>query len=255
MTFTACDVFDYHPYDGKVTGKTDINAKNINRIEESCRGKKEFKFAFISDTQRWYDETEAVVKDINSRPDIRFVIHGGDLSDFGVTKEFLWQRDILEELKVPYVCCIGNHDCIGDGEDVFQKVFGETNFAFTAGNVRFLCLNTVALEYDYSNPIPDFQFIENEMNPSDSTVQKTIFCMHCRPYDEQFNNNVAKPFEYYVKHCRNTQFCISGHIHRTEIKDIYNDGMIYYAANCIGNREYFIFTIKENGYEYEVVNF
>lgn len=253
--FVSCDIFDYHPYSGKITGKTNINAKNIERITESCKGLKEFKFAFISDTQRWYDETEDVVKDINSRNDIKFVIHGGDISDFGVTKEFLWQRDILEGLNIPYVCCIGNHDCIGTGEDVFQKVFGVPNFAFTAGNVRFICLNTVALEYDYSNPIPNFKFIENEINSSDSYVEKTIFCMHCRPNDDQFNNNVAKAFEYYVLSCKKPQFCITGHIHRTEIKDLFNDGLMYYACNCIGNREYYIFTIKEDGYEYEVVDY
>lgn len=30
---------------------------------------------------------------------IDFVIHGGDMSDFGVTKEFLWQRDIMNGIK------------------------------------------------------------------------------------------------------------------------------------------------------------
>ena len=41
----------------------------------------------ISDTQRWYNSTEDVVKALNARGDIDFVIHGGDQSDFGVTKE------------------------------------------------------------------------------------------------------------------------------------------------------------------------
>lgn len=255
LSLTGCDVFDYHPYDGRITGETGINDKNIKRITEQCKGLTEYKFAFISDTQRWYDETEDAVKDINSRTDIRFVIHGGDLSDFGVTKEFLWQRDILNKLKVPYVCCLGNHDCIGTGEEVFKKVFGIPNFAFTAGDVRFICLNTVALEYDYSNPIPDFQFIEDEINSADTVVKKTVFAMHCRPFDEQFNNNVAKPFEYYVKSCRNTQFCISGHNHHTEIKDLFNDGLIYYACTCIADRRYFIFTIKNDSYECEEVSF
>ena len=40
----------------------------------------------ISDTQRWYNSTEDVVKALNARGDIDFVIHGGDQSDFGVTK-------------------------------------------------------------------------------------------------------------------------------------------------------------------------
>ena len=43
-------------------------------------------------------------------------------------------------------------------------IYGDPNFAFTAGNVRFICLNTNAMEYDYSEPVPDFNFIENELN-------------------------------------------------------------------------------------------
>ena len=53
----------------------------------------------MGDSQRWYDATEDFVKEINKRDDIDFVIHGGDMSDFGVTKEFLWQRDIMNGLK------------------------------------------------------------------------------------------------------------------------------------------------------------
>ena len=34
------------------------------------------------------------------------------MSDFGVTDEFLWQRDIMNKLRVPYVALIGNHDCL-----------------------------------------------------------------------------------------------------------------------------------------------
>ena len=49
----------------------------------------------MGDSQRWYDETLDFVNHLNKRDDIDFVIHGGDYSDFGVTDEFLWQRDIM----------------------------------------------------------------------------------------------------------------------------------------------------------------
>ena len=74
----------------------------------------------MGDSQRWYDETEDFVKEINKRNDIDFVIHGGDMSDFGLTKEFLWQRDIMNGLNVPYVALIGNHDCLGTGSRNIQ---------------------------------------------------------------------------------------------------------------------------------------
>ena len=58
-------MIEYHPYDGRISGKTDINKKNIARIEETCRNKETIRFAMIGDTQRWYDETEAFVNALN----------------------------------------------------------------------------------------------------------------------------------------------------------------------------------------------
>ena len=86
---SACDMFEVHPYDTRVKGEKNLNEKFIQQIEENLEGKKTFRFAFISDTQRWYDETEDVVADINRRGDVDFVIHGGDISDFGATHEFV----------------------------------------------------------------------------------------------------------------------------------------------------------------------
>ena len=71
-------------------------------------------------------------KSPNARGDIDFVIHGGDQSDFGVTKEFIWMRDIFNKFQMPYVCLLGNHDCLGTGEDAYRAIYGDPNFAFTA---------------------------------------------------------------------------------------------------------------------------
>ena len=135
----SCSMIEVQPYDTVISGERDINKKNIVRIEASLEGKSSFTFAVISDTQRWYDETEDAVKAINARNDIDFVIHCGDQADFGLTDEFMLMRDILNRLKVPYVCTIGNHDCLGTGKDAFREIYGQTNFFFTAaapsGNV------------------------------------------------------------------------------------------------------------------------
>ena len=45
---------------------------------------------------------------------------------------------------VPYVGLIGNHDCLGTGEETFRIVFGDPNFSFIAGRIKFVCLNTNA---------------------------------------------------------------------------------------------------------------
>ena len=50
---------------------------------------------FIGDTQRTYDETEAFVRHANGRDDIDFVIHGGNYTEFGMTKERATAKPII----------------------------------------------------------------------------------------------------------------------------------------------------------------
>lgn len=153
LLIAGCDMIDYHPYDVHISGETDVNAHNIAQIEQNCQNKTTIRFVTMGDSQRWYDETDDFVSHLNKRDDIDFVIHGGDVSDFGVTDEFLWQRDIMNKLKIPYVVLLGNHDCLGTGEETYRAIFGDPNFSFIAGRVKFVCLNTNAIEFDYSRPI------------------------------------------------------------------------------------------------------
>ena len=73
---SGCGMIDYHPYDVRISGETEVNAHNIERIEANCQGKTTIRFVTMGDSQRWYDETEDFVKEINKRNDIDFVIHG-----------------------------------------------------------------------------------------------------------------------------------------------------------------------------------
>ena len=255
LIFTSCDWFEYHPYDGRLSGELNVNSRNMKRIEESLKGKTTFRFAFLSDTQRLYDDTQDCVKSINSRNDIDFVIHGGDITDFGLTKEFLWQRDILQKLKVPYVALVGNHDLLANGLEIYRNVFGEENFSFMAGKTKFVCLNTNALELDYSHPIPDFSFIKAQNDTTNTEHLNTIVAMHARPTSDQFNNNVSDIFQYEIKQYPNLLFCLNGHNHTTRQEDLFDDGVIYYEIANIEQRVYYIFTITEDTYKYEIVKF
>lgn len=256
LLFCGCDMFEYHPYGGKVKGETDINANNIAIIEETCKNKATIRFIMMGDTQRWYDETQDFVKAVNKRDDIDFVIHGGDISDFGFTKEFTWIRDIMNDLKVPYVALIGNHDCLANGKRIYRTIFGEENFSFMAGPTKFVCLDTNALEYDYSNPVPNFDFIEQRFLEKKENHINTVFVMHARPYSDQFNNNIAPYFQQEITKFPNLMFCLNAHDHIITADDLFNDGIIYYGCQNILLRNYLLLTLTpDNKYTYEVVYF
>lgn len=255
LPLVGCEMIDYHPYDVKIEGETNINEKNITLIESLYKNNDTIRFIGMGDSQRWYDETEDFVRHVNERGDIDFVIHGGDISDFGMTDEFMMQRDIMNELNIPYVAIIGNHDCLGTGEYSYEKIFGATNFCFKAGRTKFVCLNTNALEYDYSRPIPDFKYMEEAFCDTASDYDRTVIAMHVAPYNDVFNNNVAKIFQLYIHQFRNVQFCMAAHEHKTRVEDIFGDDIIYYVSNCMKYRSYNLFTITKDGYEYEEVFF
>lgn len=251
---TACQV-EYHPYDTRIEGERGIHAKNIARIEAATAGKRVIRFVVISDTQRWYDETEDAVRALNRRDDIDFVLHAGDMADFGMKAEFKRQRDILNGLRVPYVVLLGNHDCLATGDEIFEKIFGPVDYAFTAGNVRFICLNTNALEYEHNTYVPNFGFLERQLAEFPTVAEKTVVAMHAKPYTEQFDNNVAKVFQYAVRQFPGLQCCINGHGHNFTVDDIFGDGVLYYECDNIAKKTYLLFTVDEEGYDYERVEF
>lgn len=244
---TSCDMFEEHPYDVDISGPRDVNARNIAVIEAGTAGRTSLKIAMVSDSRGSLDDLKDAVAAINARADIQFVLHGGDLTDFGLTDEFEWARDILNRLRVPYVAVIGNHDCLGTGRDAYHAVFGDVNFAFTAGNVRFLCLNTNALEYDYSEPVPDFGFLDLQLAGFPPQAEKTVFLMHAAPGTDVFNNNVMRVFQRYVGLFPSVQFCAYGHSHQFSVTDLFGDGVLYCQCPNVAKRKYLVFTIDEEG--------
>lgn len=254
LALTACQV-EYHPYDTRIRGTRGINARNIARIEETCAGRRTLRFAVLSDTQRWYDEARDAVAALNVRDDLDFVIHTGDLADFGMRSEFERQRDILERLRVPYVVLIGNHDCLATGERIFREIFGPADFAFTAGNVRVVCLNTNSLEFDRSQAVPDFEFIGRQLAEYPAEAERTVVAMHAQPYSDQFDNGVAPYFQSCLREFPGLEFCVHGHGHRFLVEEIFGDGVSYYMCDNIEKRSYLLFTLNEEGHECERVEF
>jgi hypothetical protein len=99
------------------------------------------------------------------------------------------------------------------------------------------------------------EMVEEEATTDSALFDRTIVCMHARPLCEQFNNNVAKVFQHYVKNFPGLMFCVNGHDHQLRIEDLYKDGTIYYGLDSTEHKSYMLFTITKEGYEYEIVRF
>lgn len=254
LSLASCNLFEYHPYDFDYLDETNINEKAIARIQANESEGDTLVFAFMGDTQRFYDETTDFVNEINQRDDIDFVIHAGDITDFGTSREYDWIHDRMRKLDVPYFALIGNHDILGHGKEVFQEAYGDFDFSFITKHIRFICLNTNALEFDYSTPVPNFDYMYQFLNDS-SDYNQTIVVMHSPPFSEQFNNNSAQLFNYILEQYGDVSFCIHGHNHRLEVNDFFDNGMIYYGCDDMEGRNYLVFRVTPDSYTYTVEYF
>lgn len=101
-------------------------------------------FAYISDTHvgsgSGATDLEACVADMNTLPEIRFVIHAGDVTEFGADSELELTKSIMDHLKMPYYIVPGNHDVkwSESGGNTFNRLWGGSVFTFDAGGIRFI---------------------------------------------------------------------------------------------------------------------
>ncbi|MCR4603733.1 MAG: metallophosphoesterase [Prevotella sp.] len=254
LVLTSCrDAFDIHPYDVNFRGETDINLRNIELIEQRCADRDTLRVAFISDSHGWYSDLQDEVDDLNSRTEIDFVVHCGDLTDTGTAKEFEWTREVMSRLRLPYVALIGNHDFLGTGNQAYEVMYGKMDFSFIVQRVKLVCLNTNATEYDYMAAVPNFDFMEEEFTKDTTLYDRTILVMHASPYSDQFNNNVCKAFRRYLDFFPGLMCCVYGHDHTDEVRDIYGDGLLFYGIDSAEHRNYRVFTITPDHYEVEQV--
>lgn len=103
-----------------------------------------FKFAFITDThigsETGAEDLRRTVKDINEDSTIKFVVHTGDVTEFGSDEEIRLAKQIMDSLNKPYYIIPGNHDAnwSESGSNTFKKVFGAETFAFKYAGFLFV---------------------------------------------------------------------------------------------------------------------
>ena len=101
-------------------------------------------FAYISDTHvgsgNGKEDLEKCIADMNTLPEIRFVIHAGDVTEFGADTELAEAKQVMDRLTVPYYIVPGNHDVkwSESGGNTFNRLWGKSIFTFDAGGIRFI---------------------------------------------------------------------------------------------------------------------
>ncbi|WP_207434088.1 metallophosphoesterase family protein [Sabulibacter ruber] len=252
LLFSACDLFQYHPYEGNLEYKN-LTAENVARIkalEAQYTPQTTLRFAFTGDTQGYFAETEDMVKDMNTR-DIAFVVHAGDITNYAFTDEFERMHQELSKLKAPYITVIGNHDCLGDGDKLYKEMYGPLDHSFTLGPHKFIFLNTNFLEFDES--VPNLTWLEQELNTSPSILNKFVIS-HISPDNAEANR--AKEQEYArLMRDYDVRLSLHGHTHNYKAGQLYNDGITYVTTAASLKRSYVLVTVTGTQATFEKIEF
>ncbi|RAW01892.1 metallophosphoesterase [Pseudochryseolinea flava] len=207
----------------------------------------------MGDSQRFYDELEDFVQSANQqRAD--FVFLNGDITDFGIKDEYEWIHDIMKKLTIPYVAVIGNHDLSGNGEEIFEKMYGPLNNYFVVNRHKFILLNTNGREYHFNKKIPDISWLQEQLTSNDTFDHATVVS-HIPPFDSDFD--LSLEHDYVAALQSSEKVKLSLHAHKHTFKDTipYSDGIRYLVSTSMDERMYLIIKIYGDQYEYKKVYF
>lgn len=225
------DFIEYSPYNNIVKSKWEKqNEANYNSLLDGVEKDYEpFRVGLIADSHTYYDEFEKQVDYINSRDDLDFIIHLGDLTLSANIREFNWYNDIMNRIKIPVITLIGNHDCLGNGYDIYREMFGESNFYFRYKGVKFVIFDDIIWEKKVQDP--DFKWL-NEALKNDDDYAYVLPFAHIPPWDEQFG--VSDEYLYnQLMEFNDISLSIHGHGHSYAFRQPYGDVNYLMVPSCI----------------------
>lgn len=220
----------------------DVNRKNLARLEAEPPPPR-LRFAVVGDTQTGFGDAADAIESMSTRGDLAFVVQVGDFTDLGLAPEYEAMNDLFRRLPVPYVVAIGNHDHQANGGDIYDRMFGPRDFAFTWGRTRFVVLNTCSMEREFDGTVPDLPWLAASLAPSPEHDRAFVFA-HVEPASDAFDPRLRDGFHALL---RDGGVVASFHAHEHRYGFEERDGVRYYLAAHVNDREYLVVSEREDG--------
>jgi serine/threonine-protein phosphatase CPPED1 len=154
------------------------NQKELSRI--TVADPNDFTFAVMGDNKGNHSVFEPLLRDIGHDKDILFAIDDGDLVDEGTVghyRRFLHQ--VQENLAIPFLTAIGNHDLNHGSNNNYQEIFGPTYYSFQVGQSHFIVLDAIT-ESGFDKA--ERQWLEKELQKGQASKARFVF-MHVPVFD------------------------------------------------------------------------
>jgi 3',5'-cyclic AMP phosphodiesterase CpdA len=239
----AAGCLEYSPHAIVLDGsERDLHGKALARLA-ATPAPEAIRFAVVGDTQIAFDEAEEAVAHLNERDDLSFVVQVGDFTHFGLLGEFRRMNEIFARLRVPYFVVIGIHEHLGNGEDIYGRMFGPTHLAFTYGRTRFVLFDSNSREFGFDGSIPDLAWLAARLAP-DGAHERAVLLSHCPPGTGDFDPKLVAGYDALL---RDHPSVLSFHGHEHAYRFEERVGTPLYVADGVDHRSYLVATLHPTG--------
>ncbi|HRY31890.1 MAG TPA: metallophosphoesterase [Bacteroidales bacterium] len=247
LVLSSCDKwFEYSPYSANVPVKMrQTTTRCLNKISEMNSSGfpfTRFKIAFISDSHLNFDDLEDAVEAINRDEEVVFTIHCGDMTDGGMLAEYMISWNIADKLRRPYLTVTGNHDCLANGEYIYQEMFGPKDYSLEFQQCKFVFFTDVI--WELNNREPDFLWLDNELKFS--TQYRHVFVIaHIPPWSDQFSPLRTVAYRM-MMHDHGVRYSVHGHHHDPYLGYYFSDSIPYLVVGSVDKRGYYELVVEQD---------
>lgn len=240
LAVLASGCLEYSPYE--LPGDKGLNRKAVGALLATPPAEP-LRFVLLGDTQLAFDEAEEAVRRVNAMGDVSFVVQLGDFTDLGLIREYELMQDVMDGLRVPWLAVIGNHDMLGGGDAIYDRLFGARNLVFTWGRARFVLLDTNSREYGFPENVPDLGWLDAQLAP-DGAHDRAVVMAHVPPWSEDFNAALRQPF-LDVLASRGVTDAFFAHLHKLSVRE--ESGVRLWVADALTGRSFLVVTLQPTG--------
>lgn len=242
LILISCEWVSYSPYATKVPlSHRNSNLKELSRLlEGDTLGKAEFSFALITDIQGAYDHLRDAVGHVEKKSGLEFVIVGGDITNYGVQKEYLWTYGLLNDIKVPFLSVIGNHDALANGPALFENLYGPLNFTFQYRGTRFILFNDNV--WGFSAVVPDFEWLTSRLEEI-AEEEPVVLISHQGPGSDQWDEALNRRYRELIN-THQVTLSLHGHSHRFKVERDGESGPVVLHGDDVADRNFLVITVN-----------
>lgn len=212
------------------TSFTNLNGHSQNLLPAITSSEsRNVKFSIFTDTHANYDDLSSVVQQIRSS-DSMFAINLGDMTDLGLALEYEAFASHIEEINKPLFSIIGNHDTLGNGKAIFQKLFGAYNYYIDINGLRFIFFNNNALDF-YSEGI-DLNWLHQAVQDS---VGPVLIFQHVNPLNPEYFTQDQQRKIHEILDPQKVLAVFHGHLHSFKTYEV-NGVLIQQVARVEGGQ-------------------